>query len=123
MSAGSTVHGGNLDQQAQNGRIRMSIGMLFVSLTAVLILVAGDFPVWTRGLLFFPFFFVGFGAFQGLHQVCPSHAAKGTRTVGGCDRKVSDPCERERLERDGRTVHVESVAGALIGTALLFLLP
>ncbi len=101
----------------------MSIAMLFVSLAGALILSAGGFPVWTRGFLFVPLFMVAFGALQGLHQVCPSHAAKGTREVGGQARKVADPEEVQRIRSEARTMMIESVAGAAVATALLFLLP
>lgn len=123
MESAGTVRQGNIDQAGQNRRIRMSIILLSLTLAAALFLTQADFPRWTRALLFFPFLGVAIGSFSGLHQVCYSAAFRGVRVVGGCQRKLVEPDEVERLQREARLVMFESIAGAALGATLLLLLP
>ena len=116
--------GANLEDHGQNTRLRMGIIALALALGAAVAVVEADLSRAWRCVLFIPFFFAAFGAWQGLYRTCPGMVLKGAReTIEGEEVRVADP---ERV-RAARSLATKVLAGAFVSaacaTALVAVLP
>jgi hypothetical protein len=116
--------GANLQDHGQNSRLRMGIVALTVALGAAVLVVQADLPRLWRALLFVPFFFAAFGAWQGLYRTCPGMVMKGAReTQEGDEVRVADPEQTRGARRLAARVMLGSVVTAACATALVAVLP
>ncbi|MCA9553415.1 MAG: hypothetical protein KC933_25485 [Myxococcales bacterium] len=116
--------GANLKDHGQNARIRMGIVALTVALGAAVAVMEADLARPWRVVLFVPFFFAAFGAWQGLYRTCPGLVMRGTReTQEGDEVRVADPEQTRAARRLATKVMLGSVATAACATALLVALP
>lgn len=115
---------GNIGHAGQAKRLRMSGLVLSAGMVLAIVLVKGDYPVWTRAFIFIPMLIAAAGALQALNRTCLIASHKGVRFMDdGGVHLVAEPAERDRLRKEGRKLFAEALALAGVATGILFFIP
>lgn len=113
----------NIGPEGRRRRVALGIGMLVVGLALALALFGLDLGRVSRLTLFVPFFISFLGFIQAREKTCAVLAEMGMSDPDSGQAKISDEAVVCRLKARGRFILVKSFLGALLLTALFFLLP
>lgn len=114
--------GQNLSEGYQGQRLRFGIAGLALALGLAVVLVQGDFPIWTRAFVFIPALLGAMGAFSGLYRTCPGVAKKGVRlTEAEGETPIADKTSRELANKISRQVYINAWVAAFVVTTTTFL--
>lgn len=118
------AHQTNLMGVGQAKRLRIAIGWLGITLALLVFVIKGDYPMWTRTLVFFPLLLSTGGAYSGLYKTCLVNSMKGVRdTDEDGEVPVVNSASKCAMVSEGWRVARMSLLTALIATSATLLIP